>query len=187
MPLRLPDSGFFISCRTKINEYEKGGPRWLLYLNLICSLKRCNPVVTPFSPCYAGRGAAGRLLPFPPGSVRGECPRRCNRCPQAALTCRRGIWAHTPRFYPQTLDQLRGQRFQLRNLFDFLNEPLQALGLIRFGFQIRLHLRHSSFQRFLLLLIGQGQGGVSLIGQLAAGVVLIDFLNQSVNFCDKTD
>ena len=26
MPLRLPDSGFFISCRTKINEYEKGGP-----------------------------------------------------------------------------------------------------------------------------------------------------------------
>lgn len=25
MPLRLPDSGFFISCRTKINEYEKAG------------------------------------------------------------------------------------------------------------------------------------------------------------------
>ena len=35
-------------------------------------------MVTPFSLCCAGRGAAGRLLPSPPGSARGECPRRCN-------------------------------------------------------------------------------------------------------------
>ena len=61
------------------------------------------------------------------------------------------------------MDQLRSQRFQLRDLLHLLNEPLQALGLIRFGFQIGLHLRDSSFQRFLLLLIGQGQSGVALV------------------------
>lgn len=61
------------------------------------------------------------------------------------------------------VDQLRCQRFQLCDLFDFLNEPLQALGLIRFCFQIGLHLRDGGFQRFLLFLVGQGQGGVALV------------------------
>ena len=58
---------------------KEGALGRLLYLSLISSLKRCSPpVVTPFSLCCAGRGAAGRLLPSPPGSARGECPRRCN-------------------------------------------------------------------------------------------------------------
>ena len=66
-------------------------------------------------------------------------------------------------FIHKLVDQLRGQGFQLRDLFDFLNEPLLALGLVCFGFQERLQLRDSGFQRFLLLLIGQGQGGVALV------------------------
>ena len=58
-------------------------------------------------------------------------------------------------FVHELVDQLRGQSFQLRDLLDLLNEPLQALGLIRFGFQICLHLRDDSLQRFLLLLVRQ--------------------------------
>lgn len=34
------------------------------------------------------------LLPSPPGSARGGCPRRCNRCPKAVPACRQGSWAH---------------------------------------------------------------------------------------------
>ena len=58
-------------------------------------------------------------------------------------------------FIHKLVDQLRGQGFQLRDLLDLLNEPLQALSLIRFGFQICLHLRDGSLQRFLLLLVRQ--------------------------------
>ena len=54
----------------------------------------------------------------------------------------------------ELVDQLRGQGFQLRDLLHSLDEPLQALGLIRFDFQIGLHLRDGGFQRFLFLLIG---------------------------------
>lgn len=63
----------------------------------------------------------------------------------------------------ELVDQFRSQCFQLSNLFDLLNESLQTLGLVCFGFQERLHLRHSGFQRLLFLLIGQGQGGIALV------------------------
>lgn len=64
-------------------------------------------------------------------------------------------------FIHKLVDQLRGQCFQFRDLLHLLNEPLQALGLVRLGFQERLHLWHSSLQRFLLPLVGQG--GVALV------------------------
>ena len=90
-------------------------------------------------------------------------------------------------FIHELVDQLRGQGFQLCDLFDFLDEPLQALGLIRFGFQIGLHLRNGGFQRFLLLLIGQGQGGIALVRQLSAGVVLVDLLDQGIEIPAQDD
>ena len=58
-------------------------------------------------------------------------------------------------FIHELVDQLRGQGFQLCDLFDFVDEPLQALGLVCFGFQERLQLRDSGLQRFLLLLVRQ--------------------------------
>ena len=43
-------------------------------------------------------------------------------------------------FIHELVDQLRGQGFQLRDLLDLLNEPLQALGLIRFGSRLDVYL-----------------------------------------------
>ena len=71
----------------------------------------------------------------------------CTRLPS------RYLGSYTTIFVHELADQFRGQRVQFRNLFVFPDEPLQSLGLIRFCFQIHLHLRDGDLQRFLLPLI----------------------------------
>ena len=93
----------------------------------------------------------------------------------------RGIY-HDP--VNEFVDQVRRQLFDLGELLHLVDEPLQILRLVRLGLQIGLHFGECGFQLLLLLLVGHGQGGVAVIGELALGVVLVELLDQPVDLGD---